>query len=79
MSGGLRLTLGHVSHAWRDLRVLEDKAEDAVNVMRQVKNVAADVFVQDAWARGQELHVHGWVYALGNGLITDLNVTVGGP
>ena len=48
-----------------------------LNVMRQVKNVAADVFVQDAWVRGQELHVHGWVYSLGTGLINDLNVTVG--
>jgi carbonic anhydrase len=50
-----------------------------LNVARQVRNVAADVFVQDAWARGQELRVHGWVYGLGSGLITDLNVTVGGP
>ena len=50
-----------------------------LNVMRQVKNVASDVFVQDAWARGQELHVHGWVYSIANGLITDLDVTVGGP
>jgi len=49
-----------------------------LNVMRQVRNVASDVFVQDAWARGQELHVHGWVYALGTGLITDLGVTVSG-
>jgi carbonic anhydrase len=50
-----------------------------LNVIRQVKNVASDVFVQDAWARGQELQVHGWVYALGNGLVRDLDVTVGGP
>ena len=45
--------------------------------MRQVRNVASDVFVQDAWARGQELSVHGWVYSLANGLVTDLDVTVG--
>ena len=49
-----------------------------LNVLRQVKNVASDVFVQDAWARGQDLHVHGWVYTLGTGLVTDLNVTVDG-
>ena len=48
-----------------------------LNVIRQVRNVAADVFVQDAWARGQSLHVHGWIYSLANGLVTDLNVTVG--
>ncbi len=49
-----------------------------LNVMRQVRNVASDVFVQDAWGRGQSLSVHGWVYSLANGLVTDLNVTVNG-
>ena len=48
-----------------------------LNVIRQVRNVASDVFVQDAWARDQPLCVHGWVYSLSNGLVTDLNVTVG--
>ncbi len=50
-----------------------------LNVLRQVKNVASDVFVQDAWARGQSLHVHGWIYALADGLLNDLNVTVSPP
>jgi len=50
-----------------------------LNVIRQVRNVASDVFVQDAWARGQDVCVHGWVYSLANGLVTDLGVTVGGP
>jgi carbonic anhydrase len=50
-----------------------------LNVIRQVSNVAADVFVQDAWARGQSLCVHGWVYSLADGLVTDLDVTVTGP
>jgi carbonic anhydrase len=49
-----------------------------LNVVRQVRNVASDVFVQDAWARGQELCVHGWVYSLASGLVTDLEVTVCG-
>ncbi|NVO15483.1 MAG: carbonic anhydrase [Rhodoplanes sp.] len=49
-----------------------------LNVERQVRNVVSDIFVQDAWARGQPLWVHGWVYSLANGLITDLGVTVGG-
>ena len=49
-----------------------------LNVRRQVRNVASDVFVQDAWARGQALCVHGWVYALGDGLVNDLDVTVEG-
>jgi carbonic anhydrase len=47
-----------------------------LNVVRQVRNVASDVFVQDAWSRGQALSVHGWVYSLHSGLVTDLNVTV---
>jgi carbonic anhydrase len=49
------------------------------NVIRQVRNVASDVFVQDAWARGQDISVHGWVYSLSNGLVTDLDVTVSKP
>jgi carbonic anhydrase len=50
-----------------------------LNVARQVRNVASDVFVQDAWARGQALSVHGWVYSLGTGLVNDLELTVDGP
>ncbi len=50
-----------------------------LNVVRQVRNVASDVFVTDAWARGQSLRVHGWVYSIANGLVTDLGVTVSGP
>jgi carbonic anhydrase len=50
-----------------------------LNVVHQVKNVASDIFVQDAWARGQSLCVHGWVYRLSNGLVNDLGVTVGDP
>jgi carbonic anhydrase len=50
-----------------------------LNVMRQVRNVTSDVFVTDAWARGQSLCVHGWVYSIANGLVTDLGVTVSGP
>ncbi|MBQ1543478.1 carbonic anhydrase [Caulobacter sp. CCUG 60055] len=49
-----------------------------LNVIRQVKNVASDVFVQDAWARGQELAVHAWVYSLADGLVTDQGVTIAG-
>ena len=47
-----------------------------LNVARQVRNVAADVFVQDAWARGQALSVHGWVYSLHDGLVNDLNIGI---
>jgi carbonic anhydrase len=47
-----------------------------LNVIRQVRNVASDVFVQDAWLRGQEINVHGWVYSISTGLINDLGVTI---
>ncbi len=50
-----------------------------LNVIRQVRNVASDVFVQDAWTRGQSVSVHGWCYRLSNGLINDLGVTVTNP
>ncbi|WP_333585836.1 carbonic anhydrase [Phenylobacterium sp.] len=49
-----------------------------LNVIRQVRNVASDVFVREAWKRGQSLSVHGWVYSLANGLVNDMNVTVSG-
>jgi carbonic anhydrase len=49
-----------------------------LNVLQQLKNVASDVFVQDAWARGQSISVHGWVYSLSNGLVKDLGLTVSG-
>ena len=61
-----------------DLRARHDRLCE-LNVMRQVRNVASDVFLQDAWARGQDISVHGWVYSLSNGLVNDLNVTVGRP
>lgn len=50
-----------------------------LNVIRQVRNVASDVFLMEAWERGQNLCVHGWVYSLASGLLEDLNVTVDGP
>ena len=50
-----------------------------LNVIRQVRNVSSDVFVTDAWARGQALQVHGWVYSIANGHVTDLKVSVSGP
>ena len=50
-----------------------------LNVLQQVRNVGSDIIVQGAWARGQLISVHGWVYSLGNGLVTDLDVTVRNP
>jgi carbonic anhydrase len=50
-----------------------------LNVIRQVKNVASDIIVQNAWAHAQDICVHGWIYSLADGLVTDLGVTVSGP
>lgn len=68
----------HELAALPDQRAMLDRLTE-LNVIRQVRNVASDVFVQDAWARGQPICVHGWVYSIANGHITDLNVTVGNP
>jgi carbonic anhydrase len=44
-----------------------------------VRNVASDIIVQGARAHAQDLCIHGWIYSLANGLVTDLGVTVSGP
>jgi carbonic anhydrase len=46
-----------------------------LNVIEQVLNVSETTVVRDAWKRGQELTVHGWVYTLHTGLIQDLKVS----
>ncbi len=47
-----------------------------LNVVEQVSNVCDTSFVREAWARGQQLSVHGWVYGLQDGHLHDLNFTV---
>jgi carbonic anhydrase len=47
-----------------------------LNVIEQVLNVGRTTIVQNAWARGQELLVHGWIYGIGDGLLRDLNICV---
>ena len=49
-----------------------------LNVTEQVVNTARTTVVQDAWERGQELTVHGWVYGLHDGLLRDLGMSVSG-
>jgi carbonic anhydrase len=46
------------------------------NVKHQVLHVAESDFVNQAWERGQRLAIHGWIYALSNGIINDLQVTL---
>lgn len=49
-----------------------------LNVIEQVRNVGATTIVQDAWTRGQELTVHGWIYSIENGIVNDLDVCLTG-
>lgn len=46
-----------------------------LNVIEQVSNVCQTTIVCDAWERGQELTVHGWIYGLKDGLLRDLHMT----
>lgn len=53
-----------------------DKREDRLielNVMEQVRNVAKTTIVQQVW-KTRELHIHGWVYGINSGLVSDLCV-----
>jgi carbonic anhydrase len=43
-------------------------------VIQQVQNVCHTTIVQNAWARGQPLSVHGWIYSIADGVLRDLNV-----
>ncbi|HRN32569.1 MAG TPA: carbonic anhydrase [Saprospiraceae bacterium] len=45
------------------------------NIKQQVLNLAVTSIVQQAWANGKELSIHGWVYGLDTGLVKDLDVT----
>ena len=47
-----------------------------INVIEQVANVGETTVVQDAWDRGQELFIHGWIYRIGEGIYRDMAITV---
>lgn len=49
-----------------------------LNVVEQVLSVARTTIVQNAWNRGQELSVHGWIYRIEDGLLRDLNICLSG-
>jgi carbonic anhydrase len=89
VDGQRRGLVDHWLHPIRELRHTHREELDSIldarsmldrlcelNVIRQVRNVASDVFVHEAWTRGQALAVHGWVYSLANGLVRDLDATV---
>ncbi|MRD73516.1 carbonate dehydratase [Rhodocyclus tenuis] len=49
-----------------------------LNVIEQVLSVGQTTILQDAWARGQEVFVHGWIFGLNDGLVRDLGMTLDG-
>ncbi|MGH7803668.1 MAG: carbonate dehydratase [Candidatus Binatia bacterium] len=67
-------------HAAELASLADDKEKLArlceLNVVEQVENVCQTTIVEDAWARGQELAIHGWIYAIEDGRIRDLGATV---
>ena len=68
-----RKRLDHLSEAEQEDILCE------MNVIEQVGNVALSTVLQDAWARGQAIAVHGWVYGLRDGLLKNLEVTMDRP
>jgi carbonic anhydrase len=73
----------HIKDVYRlhkvELDVIEDETERfnrfvELNVIEQVYDLAKTSIVQSAWKSGQELSLHGWVYGLNSGFVTDLNV-----
>ena len=71
----------HARHAELLAAVDEERRVDALgelNVIEQARHVCETTVVRDAWARGQELVVHGWFYRLQTGLLKDLRFTITG-
>jgi carbonic anhydrase len=60
-----------------DTRRLDRLCE--LNVGEQVLNVSKTTIVQNAWNRGQELAIHGWIYGISNGLLRNLDISVRHP
>ena len=50
-----------------------------LNVIEQVKNVGNTTVIQEAWQRGQAVTIHGWIYAISDGLLKDLDTTISSP
>ena len=79
--------LHHIRDVYRSHSTEIDAIDDAsskldkmceLNVVEQVANVCNTTIVRNAWKRGQELTVHGWIYSIENGILQDLNVCVTG-
>jgi len=73
-------------HLWNreELHAIEDADARAdrlaeLNVESQVANVCHTTIIQDAWRRGQNVTVHGWIYSLKDGLLRDLGMVIESP
>jgi carbonic anhydrase len=76
--------LRHIKDVYRFHHEELDSIEDSelrarrfveLNIVEQVHDLGKTSIIQNAWEKGQSLRIHGWVYDLKDGLITDLNVT----
>jgi carbonic anhydrase len=60
--------------------IAEQKAREdrlcELNVSEQVRNIARTTILQDAWRNGHDVQLHGWIYGLKDGIITDLGVSL---
>lgn len=66
-------------HTYLDSIINEEDRFNAfveLNVKEQVYDLAKTSIVQEAWKNGQNVTLHGWVYGLNSGYVTDLNVNI---
>jgi carbonic anhydrase len=75
----------HIKDVYRfhqdELNAIQDEKQRfnrfvELNVVEQVCDVAKTSIVQSAWESGQQLHIHGWVYDVKDGLINDMKITI---
>ncbi|MEI6177888.1 MAG: carbonate dehydratase [Verrucomicrobiota bacterium] len=66
--------LRRIHHLELDALAPDDAADRLceLNVLAQARHIAHTTIVEDAWERGQEIHIHSWIYRLDNGIITPL-------
>jgi carbonic anhydrase len=75
----------HIKDVYRfhakELNEIQDEKERfdrfvELNVFEQVQDLAKTSIIQEAWMKGQEVAIHGWVYGVNNGIIKDLKLTI---
>lgn len=73
----LHVTQPVVDQAVAEGEVREDRLCE-LNVIEQAMNVCETTVIRDAWARGQQVRVHGWIYGLKDGLVRNLRMEASG-